>query len=362
MTGPLRVLWLSNETPDRFGQGGQRRQYFQIRELAVDHEVHVVTLAGSQSDASLRAIPSIASVQRIALTIRGIRVPLLGAHWRRSIRGDRFNAIIVAHAESWPLYKELARDASTRTLVDIHNVFSDWNRAGGREAAAIEQETLESEILGRADAVSVCSMTELGRLRRIHGSLGRAIVSPLGIDPAEWPDRSWATPEPTVALFGSWAWKPNTEGLAWFYRNVWPDVLREVPDGRALVAGTGLKELAPPPPGVQAMGRVQDLPGFLASAAAVAVPVRNGVGASVKFAEAIASGTSVIATSDAASAHPAAPAHVSDDPEEWVAWIVARMNGRLSEPRPAPLREYALQELTWGRTVQSLRDWLDAST
>ena len=28
-----RVLWLSNETPDRHGQGGQRRQYFQIAAL-----------------------------------------------------------------------------------------------------------------------------------------------------------------------------------------------------------------------------------------------------------------------------------------------------------------------------------------
>lgn len=354
----VRVLWLSSETPDRFGQGGQRRQYFQIRELSRDYEVHVVTLAGPQSDASLRALPSVASVQRIALTIRGIHVPLLGARWRRAIRSGRFDAVIVAHAESWWLYQELVRDASLRTLVDIHNVFSEWYRAAGRNHEALEHEKMESEILRRADAVSVCSMTELGRLRRIHPEIRRGFVAPLGIDPAEWPEQTWSQPRPTVALFGSWDWEPNADGLAWFFRYVWPHVLEEVGDSKALVAGRSMGVLGSLPAGVQTVGRVQDLAAFLGSAAVVAVPVRNGVGASVKFAEALASGSPVIATTDAANAHPAAPAEVTDAPEKWITWIVARLKGRLVEPRPTPARAYALQELTWSQSIQPLRDWL----
>ena len=67
------VLWYSNETPDVHGQGGQRRQYFQIRSLVdAGHDVTVVSLAGEQDDASIR---SLTEVRRLPGPAAGRRVP-----------------------------------------------------------------------------------------------------------------------------------------------------------------------------------------------------------------------------------------------------------------------------------------------
>lgn len=50
-----RVAWLSAETPDRYGGGGHRRQYHQIRALRdAGVEVRAATLSDPQQDTSLR--------------------------------------------------------------------------------------------------------------------------------------------------------------------------------------------------------------------------------------------------------------------------------------------------------------------
>ena len=63
----VRVLWLSTETPARDGQGGQRRQYHQIRALQDrGHDITVLVPKSDQGDASIR---SIAPVLRPRVTL-----------------------------------------------------------------------------------------------------------------------------------------------------------------------------------------------------------------------------------------------------------------------------------------------------
>ena len=73
--------------------------------------------------------------------------------------------------------------------------------------------------------------------------------------------------------------------------------------------------------GVVHVGRVPSVPEFLSDAHVVAVPVRQGVGAPVKYMEAIASGVPVIATCDGVSITRPGLATVSDDPEPWVSFF-----------------------------------------
>lgn len=63
---------------------------------------------------------------------------------------------------------------------------------------------------------------------------------------------------------------------------------------------------------------------FLSDATAVAVPVHSGVGAPLKYAEALASGAPVIATVDGAPLRSSLPVCVSDDPNRWVAALAGR--------------------------------------
>src|SRR3954471_5115816 len=90
----VRLLWLSKETPDRNGQGGQRRQFFQIELLrAAGAHVTVATPAGDQSDASIGELAEVVRFRRRRL----VRMPSPDPV---RIASGGFDRMVLAHAES----------------------------------------------------------------------------------------------------------------------------------------------------------------------------------------------------------------------------------------------------------------------
>jgi glycosyltransferase involved in cell wall biosynthesis len=351
-----RVLWVSTETPDRDGQGGQRRQYHQIRALiGRGHDITVVVPRSAQDDRTIRRLTT---VRRPRIVIRGTLVRLWYERLLRVVSDPAWDAVVVAHHESWWLLPPPERMAAP-VLLDVHNVMSHWHREAGRDEEARVMVEQEAEAVRAATVVTTCSDVERRRLVALHPwSADKVFVAPLGIDPDEWPEKDFDRGRPIVALFGTWSWRPNTLGLEWFLHEVWPLVRRANPDALAWVAGTGGDEIADWPEGARYLGRVGDLAAFAAAATVVAVPVWEGVGASVKFAEALASGASVIATPDGANAFDDPPAFVATRPEEWADWITERLRRRADEHAPADARAFALSQCTWDRAVEPIDRWL----
>ena len=95
---------------------------------------------------------------------------------------------------------------------------------------------------------------------------------------------------PVVKLFGNWGWAASAAGLRWFLDEVWPGLDHSL-GWACQIAGSGVAQ--PLPAGVRAVGRVRSVSEFLSHATAVVVPVRSGVGAPLKYAEALASGAPV---------------------------------------------------------------------
>lgn len=351
----VRVLWVSSETPDRNGQGGQRRQFHQIRELtARGHDITVLVPRSAQNAATLREV---ATVRRMRFALLGVALAPLFRRASALVRSPQWDAIVLSHVESAWL---IPRGVQAPVLLDVHNVLSYWHSTHGRDLEAAAARSAEAEALTIATGVMTCSATELRRLAQVHPDVlaGReAFVAPLGIDPDEWPAVDYRRDSPRVAMFGSWDWAPNAAGLEWFGSYVWPTVRRHLPDAEAHVAGSGV-DPAMLPDGMQFVGRVPDLAGFTASATVVAVPVRDGVGASVKFAESLATGAAVIATTDGANAFDSPPAVVSDSADAWAEWIVQKLEHRGQERAPHPARAVALQEFTWSGSVAPIDAWL----
>lgn len=355
----MRVLWLSVELPDVDGQGGQRRQFHQLRALhARGHEITVVIPAGSGSSPALQRF---VRVRRPRLHVRGRAVPFALRRLHALVADPSWDAVVVSHLGSlWML-----PERSAPVLLDLHNVFSAWHRQAGREERARAALAEEEAGLRRADAVSTCSDLETRRLRQAHPLVrpADAFTAPLGVDPAEWPEQLFDRTRPRVALFGGWSWEPNRRGLLWFADEVWPRVRQAVPDADGVVAGSGVPKDRALPPGMSSVGRVPDLAGFTASATVVAVPVIAGVGAAMKYAESLATGAAVAATPDAAGAFapaelPASSLLVSGDAAEWASWIIARLAARGVEPAPAAGRAHALTALNWNRAVEPIDAWL----
>lgn len=349
-----RVLWLSSETPDRHGQGGQRRQFHQIRELVeLGHDITVLCPTSPQDHTS---VAEFAAVERPRIAVRGRLIPWLVAKVRKRIEAGGWDRIVVSHIESMWLLPP--HRGTAPVLVDVHNVMSDWYARRGLTADQALWHSQESDAIVRADAIATCSSEERRRLLAQHPGVEKAvIVAPLGVDPAEWPEAAWDRSLPLVSLFGSWGWHPNKAGLHWFRTAVWPLVHEKMPEARAVVAGTGTTS-EDWPDGLEYVGRVDDLVELTSRSTVVAVPVWEGVGASVKFAESLASGASVIATPDGANAFDESGAYVSADADDWAEWIVARLKGRNQAAVPDPARADAVARLTWKTSVHPIDAWL----
>lgn len=343
-----RVAWLSAETPDRHGSGGQRRQYHQLRVLVdAGVDVRVATLAGPQDDTSLREL---APVERFGpLRLRGLIVDEV---LDRLTEGG-FTAAVVAHIESVPHVRRALARRRVPWLLDLHNVNSRWYRSGGDRLAATAWRLRERTVLRRAAMATVCSRQERDALLDVVPA-ARVEVAGHGIDPQEWPEDALAADRaPAIALFAAWDHGPNREGAEWLAEGIWPAVRSAVAGARLLLAGPG----RPPQailaqPDVQHAGRVEDLARFLGRVRVVVVPILNGIGARMKFVEALASGAAVVSTSTGAEGFEAEGAFVrADDPDTFAqACIGFLRDGRRAVEAGHAGRSVALESFRWPAT------------
>ncbi|QDO87415.1 glycosyltransferase family 4 protein [Ornithinimicrobium ciconiae] len=342
-----RVLWVSNETPDSKGQGGQRRQFFQLREVVGrGHEVTLCTLAGSQSDAEVRQH---AHVIRTSTRWRG-RVPRIGHPLLlRRLAQERWDAAVVAHTESWPTFRGAIREGPTPSWVDLHNVL-------GRDVDGLRTrwDDMERQICAEASVVSVCSEQERERLlSQQPDDEARVVVMNHGLDPHEWDELRSPRARPVVKLFGNWQWDPNRRGLHWFLTEVWPRV--NIEEARCEIAGTGAVIPSSCGRTVTFVGRVPSVSQWAGDAWAVAVPVINGVGAPVKYLEALATRAPVLSTPDGAPMARNDAALVSDDATKWTQTL-RRLLGGSGPPADTGVNPTMF---SWENATAPLLQWLE---
>lgn len=207
--------------------------------------------------------------------------------------------------------------------------------AGGLARLAWRREQRLVEALERATAAAACEVWALteadAEILRGAGTDVRVFAVPGAGAPLQ--AQGAASPEPYVAVLGTWTWGPNLEGLRWLYETVVP----RLAGGPAIVVGgRGAERLGPAPAGVRLAGHVPDAGEFLASAAAVAVPAVAGSGVQVKTLDAIASGSPVVATTVALRGidDPPEGVQVADEPDRFAAALRTAAAGPRNDAGP----------------------------
>ncbi|MDX6693397.1 MAG: polysaccharide biosynthesis protein PslH [Blastocatellia bacterium] len=103
---------------------------------------------------------------------------------------------------------------------------------------------------------------------------------------------------PLVVFLGSMDWEANVDGVDYFCRDIWPAVLRSVPDARFRIVGRNpharVRRLASA--SVEVTGTVPSVVDHLREAAVFVVPLRVGGGTRLKIFEAMATGKAVVST------------------------------------------------------------------
>lgn len=156
-----------------------------------------------------------------------------------------------------------------------------------------------------------------------------------------------------VTFLGGLHWPPNAAGLQWFFRRVWPEVHREVPDAVLTVIGRD------PPPELAAAprehlditGYVDDPTPYLRDTAAFIVPLHAGGGMRVKIVDAWAWGVPVVSTTIGAEglAYRAGENLLIEDSETGFAAAVVRLlqDVELQRRLAAAGRQTAEQHYDW---------------
>jgi glycosyltransferase involved in cell wall biosynthesis len=248
-------------------------------------------------------------------------LPTTLTHWRQPdvgpalagfARGHDYDLVHFCDLVLWPYVEALAprtRRVMDRSRVDL--LFQQEELANlrlGRKDRWLRRENLwklrrvERAAAARLTATVVCGPDDETFLRREVSRSARILVLANGADVRYFDgDRYPPQPDtaPTVLFCGAMDYTPNTDGLAWYFRECDAALRAAVPGRRILIVGKNpvpavraLGEI----PGVTVTGEVPDVRPYYQRAWVQMVPLRIGGGTRLKIVESLAMGCPVVST------------------------------------------------------------------
>jgi len=319
----VKVLFLSQRVPYPPNRGDKITTWRLVERLAREHTVEIVAFAHDEADEqaarALREKSFDVSVfpptprWRCLPLLLGSRPLTLGVYGSRDLQAEvdrRIAGVDLAYAYSSSMGAFFLGHELPRVMHFAELDSDKWRqyagRVGfphswvyGREARRLE--VFERRLAAAMDENVFCTPLEQKIFQeRIPGA--SSLVLRNGVDLAHHSP----APEPPrpgrLVFVGVMNYYPNVEGIAWFCREVLPEVQRRVPETTLAIVGSqptpevlALARL----PGVEVTGFVDDPRQWLREAAVSVAPLRIARGIQNKVLEAMAMGLPVVGTRSA---------------------------------------------------------------
>ncbi len=185
----------------------------------------------------------------------------------------------------------------------------------------------ELDILKMFDKVHAISTVDESYFKK-HGISNIGVYPPafFEYDPRPFPKHNTKI----IKLLSSLSWYPNTQGMMFFLKNVWPIIIKKVPDAKLILASRKtpkkLLDLINQSKGVTHLGYlpVKDVPTFFDDAVLTISPVWLGTGVKLKVLRAFQMNRPLIATTHSLEGLPKQIFKIvpnSNNPEEFANYI-----------------------------------------
>ncbi|QBB72274.1 glycosyltransferase [Pseudolysobacter antarcticus] len=388
----MRVLFITSRFPGDLKRGDQLRAYQQLRYLSARHAITLLAFDEGTPDPKLRAELERCCEQVIALRASRIGMSLraLGAlagplplqvamHDSSQLHTAiaellQANSFDLAHVQMARMGQVLPQLTALPCVLDLIDALSlnmaqrvVFDRGPLRHLARLEAARLpeyERALCKKVHAAVVSANNDRAAIghERLH-TIGN------GVDLDRFPytqNRGGAD----IVFIGNLGYFPNVDAATWFASEVMPLLLAKVPHAMLNLVGArpaaSLHRLAAGSSHVHLIGPVADVQPYLKQAAVAIAPMRAGSGQQIKILEAMASGTPVVATPNAAAGLDAMPGQhllVAGDAQSF-ADAIARLlaDPALAHTLAQNARTLIEQRYTWSHSAQALeRLWIAAA-
>ncbi len=194
---------------------------------------------------------------------------------------------IRAHNIEYEIWKRIAENAT-----------NFWKRYYFRSLSN-RVKRFEQHYFPLADLILAITQRDAKHLKSLNIDTP-AVVVPAGIDIDKLPAGKTAAEFPDLFHLGALDWEPNLEGLRWFLKDIWPDIMLRTPDLRLHIAGRNAsartEKFLRQQPNVVYHGEVKDAYQFMNEHTIMIVPLLSGGGMRIKILEGMALGKAIVST------------------------------------------------------------------
>ena len=365
----LRILFLTQIVPYPPDAGPKVKTWHVLRFLAaMGYEIHLVTYVRAEEEKHLDTLRELCA-QVYPVPIRRSRI-MDGFYWLRSnltgrpflierddlkemrvlvdrlLEREKFD---VVHADQLTM-TQFALNQNGRNLArifDAHNAvwtildrMADNNPWLVKPVLKLEAQRIkryEGKVVREFERTLAVTYIDENSLLDAANSIARndvyrdrIAVIPIAVDTQQLLPIKREVQSVNILTLGTLHYPPNADGIRWFLKEVFPLILREVPQTTLTIVGKNppadfLEFERQQPEVIKVTGYVPSLQPYLEKAAVVVIPVRAGGGMRVRILESLSWGMPLVTTTiglEGIEARPGEEVLVADEPEVFAHAVV----------------------------------------
>ncbi len=328
----LRILQLCNKPPLPAIDGGALAMWRMAQGLAAEgHEVSILSVhtlkhpwapekVGEENvrkykmdsvyiDTSVKWLPAFLSLFKTS-SYNIDRFYNLGFEARliELLTRSQFDIVQLESLYMCPYIATIRRVCKAKIVLRAHNTESAiWQKNADDETDPFKKiwfrdlagklERYEEQIVSEVDAIIPITLDDEHRLR-VMAKRSVPMHTCTFAMYNDAPTSGSVTVDPmSVFHIGAMDWKPNHDGIHWLVNEIWPLVLKEIPEAKLHLAGKNMQvQEFSGKTGVVSHGEVDDSKAFMAQYNIMAIPLRSGGGVKVKVIEGMFAGKAIVTT------------------------------------------------------------------